>query len=107
MAYGLVVPVVDKSVLYTITVEGAELAGRFTAIYARSYRLAAEIPLRRLSRLSDKALRESVREWITIGQDDTRPEVLDLLDSIASTYLPPLETPPPANTADDETGPTT
>jgi hypothetical protein len=80
VAYGLVAPTVDKSVLYAVTSSGMDLAGRFTAVYARSYRLSAEILVRRLSRLSDKRLREAVRRWTTMSRDAPRPEALDLLD---------------------------
>lgn len=106
VAYGLVTPTVDKSVLYSVTAAGVELAGQFTAIYARSYRLAAEIVLRRLSKLSDRALRESVRKWITIGQDGTRPEALDLLDvtTPVRTSLPGTQSPVNTANTDDETG---
>jgi hypothetical protein len=82
VAYGLVAPTVDKSVLYSVTSSGLELAGRFTAVYARSYRLSADILVRRLARLSDKRLRESVRTWTTVGRDVPRPEALDLLDAV-------------------------
>lgn len=82
VAYGLVAPTVDKSVLYAVTLPGIDIAGRFTAVYARSYRLSAEILIRRLSRLPDKRLREAVRTWTTVGRDSPRPEVLDLLDAV-------------------------
>lgn len=82
VAYGLVAPAIDKGVLYTVTPSGLDLAGRFTAVYARSYRLSAEILVRRLSRLSDKRLRDAVRTWTTVGRDAPRPEALDLLDAV-------------------------
>jgi hypothetical protein len=82
VAYGLVAPTVDKSILYAVTPSGQDLAGRFTAVYARSYRLSAEILVSRLSRLSDKRLREAVRAWTTVGRDAPRPEAVDLLDAV-------------------------
>jgi hypothetical protein len=82
VAYDLVSPTVNKSVLYAATPAGLDLAGRFTAVYARSYRLSAEILIRRLSRLTDKRLREAVRAWTTVGRDTPRPEALDLLDAV-------------------------
>lgn len=82
VAYGLVTPAVDKSVLYAATDEGVELAGRFSAVYARSYRLSAEILLSRLRRFSDARLREAVKTWTTTALDSARPEALDLLDAI-------------------------
>jgi hypothetical protein len=82
VAYGLVAPTADKSVLYSITADGSELAGRFTALYARAYRLSAEILVRRLARLSDKKLREEATRWTTVRRGSPRPEVLDLLDAV-------------------------
>jgi len=82
VAYGLVAPSVDKSVLYMVTPSGLDLAGKFTAVYARSYRLSAGILIRRLSRLSDTRLREAVRTWTTVVRNAPRPEVLDLLDAV-------------------------
>ncbi len=82
VAYGLAAPTGNRSVLYAVTPAGVELASRFTAIYARSYRLSAEIVVRRLRRLSDRKLREQVHTWTTTGQDSPRPEALDLLDAI-------------------------
>ncbi|WP_072481383.1 ABC-three component system middle component 2 [Amycolatopsis australiensis] len=82
VAYDLVSPSVNRSVLYAVTPAGQDLAGRFTAVYARSYRLSAEILVRRLSRLTDKRLREAVRTWTTVGRDTPRPEALDLLDAV-------------------------
>lgn len=82
VAYGLVAPAVNKRVLYAATDEGVELAGRFNAVYARSYQLSAEILLGRLRRLSDTRLREAVQIWTTTALDSARPEALDLLDAI-------------------------
>ncbi|MGY2059330.1 ABC-three component system middle component 2 [Nocardia gipuzkoensis] len=82
IAYGLVAPTVDKSVLYRITPAGLDLAGRFTAVYARSYRLSADLLIRKLARLSDKRLREAIRAWTTVGADGPRPEALNLLDAV-------------------------
>ena len=81
-AYGLIVPTVDRGVLYAITGDGLELAGRFAALYARAYRLSADILVRRLSRMSDKRLREAVGTWTTVGRDSPRPEALDLLNAV-------------------------
>ena len=82
VAYGLVQPVAEKSILYQITATGSALAERFTAVYAGAYRLSAELLLRRLTKLSDKRLRESMATWTTIGSASLRPEVLSLLDAI-------------------------
>jgi hypothetical protein len=82
VGYGLAEPTVNKSVLYAITGDGLELAGRFTALYARAYRLSADILVRRLSRLSDKRLRDAVGTWTTVTRDSPRPEALALLDAV-------------------------
>lgn len=82
VAYGLVAPTVEKGVLYAVTPKGLDIAGRFTAVYTRSYRQSAEVLIRRLSRLTDKRLRDAVRTWTTIGRDTPRPEALDLLDAV-------------------------
>jgi len=82
VAYGLAAPTVDRGVLYAITRDGLELAGRFTALYARAYRLSADILVRRLSSMSDRRLREAVGTWTTVGRDSPRPEALDLLDVV-------------------------
>jgi hypothetical protein len=82
VAYGLVAPAVSRGVLYAITVEGLQLAGRFTALYARAYRLSADILVRRLSAMSDRRLREAVGTWTTVRRDSPRPEALDLLDAV-------------------------
>jgi hypothetical protein len=105
VAYGLVTPAVDRGVLYAVTPAGHDLAGRFTAVYARSYRLSAQILLRRLSRLTDKRLREAVRNWTTVGRDTPSPEALDLLDAVDLLHdhqvtQPWLENPAAASPAD-------
>ena len=82
LAYGLVAPTVDRGVLYAITGDGLEVAGRFTALYARAYRLSADTLLRRLSRMSDRRLRDAVGTWTTVRRDSPRPEALDLLDVV-------------------------
>jgi hypothetical protein len=99
VAYGLVSPTVNKSVLYAVTPAGLDLAGRFTAVYARSYRLSAEILIRRLSRLTDKRLREAVRTWTTVGRDTPRPEALDLLDAVDLLHDDETDAPWFTNTA--------
>lgn len=81
VAYGLVEPAVDRGVLYAVTSEGMELADKFRAVYARSYRLSAEILVRRLSKLSDQRLRQSVRTWTAVVADRPDFEILELLDT--------------------------
>ncbi|MFF5288408.1 hypothetical protein [Paractinoplanes globisporus] len=46
---------------YRLTPAGRTAAGAFTATYARSYRTAAQIIMRRLRRLSGRRLRDAVR----------------------------------------------
>lgn len=82
IAYGLVAPTVDKSVLYLVTPAGEDLAGKFTAVYARSYRLSADLLIRKLARMSNKRLHEAVRAWTTVEADGPRPEALNLLDAV-------------------------
>jgi hypothetical protein len=82
VAYGLVTPNVDKSVLYAVTDDGREFAARLHAIYAQSYRLSADILIRRLRRLSDTRLREEVQAWTKPARDSARPETLDLLQAV-------------------------
>jgi hypothetical protein len=99
VAYGLVAPAVDKSVLYAATAEGVELAGKFSAVYARSYRLSAQILLGRLRRFSDTRLRDAVQTWTTTALDSARPETLDLLDAIHLLEESPATDPPPLDDA--------
>lgn len=82
VAYGLAAPTVDRGVLYAVTPSGRELAARFTAAYARAYRVSADIVVRRLARATDKKLREDVQKWITISSGSTRPGATDLLDVV-------------------------
>ncbi|WP_234439303.1 MULTISPECIES: ABC-three component system middle component 2 [Streptomyces] len=49
---------------YTISPRGHELGAQFTATYAASFSTAASIVVRRLHRLSDKALREQTARWL-------------------------------------------
>lgn len=69
VSYGLAVPAANKVISYSITESGAELAGRFTAMYSRAYSLSADILVRRLARMNDKRLRESAREWISLSME--------------------------------------
>ncbi|MER5934682.1 ABC-three component system middle component 2 [Streptomyces goshikiensis] len=49
---------------YTISPRGRELGARFTATYATSFSTAAAIVVRRLHKLSDKALRDQTARWL-------------------------------------------
>ncbi|MCP2297578.1 hypothetical protein APR11_004013 [Nocardia amikacinitolerans] len=107
IAYGLVAPTVDKSVLYLVTPAGRDLADRFTAVYARSYRLSADLLIRKLARLSDKRLREAVRAWTTVEADSPRPEALNLLDAVDllqdhRAIEPGLDSPAASNPVDGQ-----
>jgi hypothetical protein len=82
VAYGLVQPTANKGILYLITDDGQALVRRLSAVYAGSYRLSADILLRRLSKLSDKRLRDSMTTWTTVRYESPRPEALSLLDAI-------------------------
>ncbi|MEM6109825.1 hypothetical protein AAHS21_26880 [Mycobacterium sp. 050272] len=82
ISYSLAMPHVEGKVTYGVTPAGHELASQFTAVYAAAYRLSAEIVIRRLTRLSDRRLRENAREWISMSPESSRPEVIDLLFAI-------------------------
>lgn len=82
VGYGLVQPTANKGILYLITDDGRALVRRLSAVYAGSYRLSADILLRRLSKLSDKRLRDSMTTWTTVRYESPRPEALSLLDAI-------------------------
>lgn len=49
---------------FVLTGAGLDLANGLTSVYADSFRASAEIVVRRLSRLSDKALVEASQDWI-------------------------------------------
>ena len=83
-SYGLASVAVQGSVKYLITDFGIEIASQFAAMYARAYRISADIVIKRLSKLSDKRLRHDAREWIAISPHSSRPEVFDLLFTITS-----------------------
>ncbi|GAA1553503.1 ABC-three component system middle component 2 [Streptomyces globosus] len=52
------------ALVYAISPRGRELSARFTATYAASFTTAASIVVRRLRKLSDKALREQTARWL-------------------------------------------
>ncbi|MFD7608369.1 ABC-three component system middle component 2 [Streptomyces mirabilis] len=54
----------DGALAYSITANGLELGGQFTATYATSFRTASSIVVRRLRKLSDKGLREQTARWL-------------------------------------------
>jgi hypothetical protein len=64
VAQGLVEVNATGRVTYGLTEEGANMAGRFTAMYAQSYITAVRIVVRRLRRLSGRRLREGLRQWL-------------------------------------------
>lgn len=74
---------------YTVTEQGQALAGEFRSIYSDSYRLSAEIILRRLVGLSGKALDAKAEEWL--GHSWL---LVDLLDDVKDAELPRTELPP-------------
>jgi hypothetical protein len=65
----LVSATADGWIRYRLTAEGAELARRFTAIYARSYGLSARVVVRRLNRMSRRRMRLSLRQWLMMPPD--------------------------------------
>jgi len=58
-------------VTYQLTPEGADMAARFTAMYAQRYRTAARIVIRRLRRRSTRRLREDLRQWLLPAPSST------------------------------------
>jgi len=65
---------------YVPTPLGRAVAEGLTSVYADAYREAAHVVLRRLRRLSDRRLAESVANWL--GRDWL---LIDLLDDITET----------------------
>jgi hypothetical protein len=62
---------------FQLTVPGVELAERMSTVYADAYRVSAELVIRRLSKLSDRALQQSVQSWL-----GSTWLSLDLLDDV-------------------------
>lgn len=54
----------DGRITYALTDVGREIARSFTSMYAEAYRRSADLILRRLDRMSNKALQESARSWL-------------------------------------------
>ena len=64
-ARGLVEVSADgKHITFGLTEKGSSLAGKLKTFYADAFRSSAEIVVRQLNRLSDKALNERAREWL-------------------------------------------
>ena len=57
--------VVNGRITYGITDAGQDLAVRFASLYAEAYRRSANLILRRLDKMSDRALRSSARDWLS------------------------------------------
>ncbi len=86
VSLGLVGVTASGRIRYHITPSGLALAGRFTALYARSYTRSARIVLRRVRRLSTRRLRANLRAWLTVPAQPPagRPDPAYLID-----LLPP------------------
>jgi hypothetical protein len=54
----------QRRVVYALTDAGADMTTALRSLYARAYRRSVDIVVRRLNRLSDKALRENSRAWL-------------------------------------------
>ncbi|WP_238162203.1 ABC-three component system middle component 2 [Micromonospora endolithica] len=91
LAYDLATTAVRGHVLYRLTSAGHELTSRFTAMYAHSYTLAANIVMNRLRKVSDSRLRECITDWTRLP---ISPTGIDLAD---------LFTEPTGQEADDDT----
>jgi hypothetical protein len=63
----------QNHVVFSLSEAGGELGGNFSGLYARSYRESAALVIRKLNRISDKALGERSREWLRAD-----PFLLDL-----------------------------
>jgi hypothetical protein len=68
-----------RHVTFHLTHEGREVAGRLKTLYADAFRSSAEIVVRNLNRLSDKALNEQAREWLR-----AEPFLVDIYDAVGS-----------------------
>jgi hypothetical protein len=83
LSYGLV-SLHDETI--GLTTAGRDLANQLSTVYADAYRVSAAVVIRRLSRLSDRALSESVQRWLgaswlTIDLlDDVTPESVRIDD---------------------------
>ncbi|QKV74242.1 ABC-three component system middle component 2 [Amycolatopsis sp. Hca4] len=82
LAYGLADAIVLHGVQYSLTGEGRRLASQFTAVYAQSYSVAADIVLRHVRRLSPTRLRENVHRWLSVYGSPTHPGAAELLDIV-------------------------
>lgn len=51
-------------ITFSVSDHGTQLAGRFGSLYANSFRTGVTIVVRRLSKLSDRAIGESARRWL-------------------------------------------
>ncbi|WP_030396796.1 ABC-three component system middle component 2 [Kitasatospora purpeofusca] len=70
----------EKALSYAITDTGRTLSSHFTATYATSFSTAASIVVRRLRRLSDKALRDQTTQWLRpAGHDGPAAALLGIL----------------------------
>lgn len=65
VAYGMLEVVVeDGRRRYILSEQGETAAASLTSAYADAYRMSASEILRRVRRLSDRSLRERLREWL-------------------------------------------
>ena len=79
VSYGLATVGVDKGVRFWATEDGVLLAGQFTAIYSRAYRASADILVKRLSRLTDKRLRDSAQEWVSVSATSAGRQLVEAI----------------------------
>ena len=54
----------NRRLEFDLTDVGRQFAGRFATLYASTYRLSAQLVIRRLKPMSDRSLRESARAWL-------------------------------------------
>lgn len=71
---------------YRETGTGAEVAAQLNSVYADAYRTSADVVLRRLSPMSNRALDANVNRWL--GESWL---LIDLLDDVSEAVAPRLE----------------
>ncbi len=80
MSFGLAqVVIAEQKRVIKATAFGVETASRLTSVYADGYRESVRRVAPRISRLSDKALRERLTDWLRAD-----PMLFDLVDTDGS-----------------------
>jgi ABC-3C biological conflict system middle component len=69
-----------RHITFSLTEEGRALAGKLKTFYAEGFRTSAEVVIRKLNRLSDKALTERAREWLR-----AEPFLIEIFEPVEET----------------------